>query len=429
MPIIIEGRIKGWEEKTVFLQEYEGYLSPNVDTAVTDEAGRFSFSYFPRYQGLHRLLIDKGNTVDEQVYVDLILSDQRIKLHGEYPDVSNTLEIAEGRESKALRDFLGKNNELTYREVILQELVSQYPVSNRFIQQSRRELQAVREERQALIKKFISDKTDNPLASAYVELWKNFEQANSNKRGRQDFWKGVDFSSPLLLRTNVVSQKVLEYFKLYESGASTFEEIKSFVDLTLDPQEVNPLLWDNSFKFLELGFTQMGATEMLQYLKDKLEQYQSCDNPSLESEIDRSISLSQGLDYGHEAPDFQLLNEKNTAVSLRERSELKKILIFWSPDCLHCTSSIDKWKSLSSDYPDFEIITIAVYKDRNYWNNFIAENQMDFSITLIDTSGWQGDLVENYLISRTPTYMVLNEKNEIIAKPENLLKLKEFLLP
>jgi hypothetical protein len=72
-------------------------------------------------------------------------------------------------------------------------------------------------------------------------------------------------------------------------------------------------------------------------------------------------------------------------------------------------------------------IGISVDKDEAVWRNALVKNDTPW-INIAELQGWDGKIVRDYYVYATPTFMVIDPANKIVAKPNGMAELKGLLM-
>ena len=158
------------------------------------------------------------------------------------------------------------------------------------------------------------------------------------------------------------------------------------------------------------------------YLKDA--QNLKC---SINSRLENTIKINKSLDIGASFANSDLENTLNTsAKTLYGVKANKKIIIFWSSGCSHCTKELPQfiphYETLKSK--GIEIIGFSLDSNKE---NYLEKAQNYPWISTSELNGWYASYVQKYNVQATPIYFVLDAKNKIIAKPDRYTDVMEFL--
>lgn len=128
------------------------------------------------------------------------------------------------------------------------------------------------------------------------------------------------------------------------------------------------------------------------------------------------------------APDFSLDGTENG----KKLSDLSGfdyyIVVFWSSTCSHCLHEIpileSYVKTLKKD--QVQVVAVGLEDDDKIWSNKIKEFP-DF-IHVLGLGKWDNTIGNEYDVTATPTYFILDKAQHIIDKPVDVEALKDFFL-
>ena len=146
-----------------------------------------------------------------------------------------------------------------------------------------------------------------------------------------------------------------------------------------------------------------------------------------DTKILESIVPFRNISLGKVAPDFDIpLNtNKSTKLSALNSSE-NYILVFWSTTCSHCLNEVPQLEAFIKpiDKEKIQVIAIALEDDKERWEEII-DDFPDF-IHVLGMGKWNNKIGNSYNVTGTPSYFVLNSNKEIIAKPYDVVSVKNY---
>lgn len=131
---------------------------------------------------------------------------------------------------------------------------------------------------------------------------------------------------------------------------------------------------------------------------------------------------------GAKAPNFELKRfDENKTLHDLNGSEYYA-LIFWSSECPHCVDQLPKIYEAIKAVPKEKVqtITIGIEYEADTWKKMTDEYKSFINVLALDE--WRDELVQEYNISATPSFFILNKDKMIISKPRgtaNFLKAVE----
>ncbi|GHC43198.1 TlpA family protein disulfide reductase [Ulvibacter litoralis] len=248
---------------------------------------------------------------------------------------------------------------------------------------------------------------------------------------KTNYFKNIDFNN-----TTLQSSRFL--------GAYCFNYIQGFVG----KDDNLPTAYENN---IDTVFGQIQNTEpsfqqaLLQRLWEKFvdvnriptanyiaENYLIPVSQSLnDTEMVRELTLFKNLSIGVKAPDFSW-NEEKEGKTVSEslytvEGAQKYVVAFWSSACSHCLKEMPKLHtSLKGLEPgSVKVIAVGLEEEPYDWKNRIYDYP-DFT-NVLGLGKWENEIGNKYAVDSTPSFFLLDEKKQIIAKPESTEELIKLL--
>ena len=245
---------------------------------------------------------------------------------------------------------------------------------------------------------------------------------------RKNYFDGIDFSNPLLLKTSTLKQWMDRYVNLYGELATTIGLRDSLFTLAGKTaiekvKTTNPQVYGWMVDYFYNGFESFniedGIKMLGQYINDP-----DCLAQKKEA-IKRRLKGIETLFPGVVAPDIVITDKGVGLFRLSSYKTEKKqiLLIFWSADCSHCLETISLLKQWyrnadKSRIPD--IITISFDEtdtEIQAWKKTVKE--LGDWTNLRVTEGFRSKIAGDYFIQGIPVLVLLNSNTrEIIALPD-----------
>lgn len=123
---------------------------------------------------------------------------------------------------------------------------------------------------------------------------------------------------------------------------------------------------------------------------------------------------------GSQAADFKFISRDGSTLTLSSLDcETPVLLMFYDPDCNHCSETIEEIKNLNLN--NIKIVAIDSEDDRELWDT--TKNAMPDNWTI----GFALDPVQNndiYIFEEMPTLFLLDKSKKIILKDASLSEIK-----
>ncbi len=140
----------------------------------------------------------------------------------------------------------------------------------------------------------------------------------------------------------------------------------------------------------------------------------------------------QKLSIGNKAPDFSIELDTDKTKTTKKLSELdgaeNYIIVFWSSTCSHCLDEITQLQTFIKSQAEgkFNVVAIGLEDEPYKWKD-LTYDFPDF-IHVYGEGKWENNIGNDYGVTATPTYFVLDKDKTIIAKPEDFEGLKKRCL-
>ena len=239
------------------------------------------------------------------------------------------------------------------------------------------------------------------------------------------FFDNMDFTDKTLLNSSFLVDRISDYV-FYVNIANDEETQKKLYKKSVE----NALskIGDINFKadvieFLISQFAERKNLEMVDFLFenyfDKLPE--TLQNQEFKKEQLQSLSV----EIGRIAPNF-FWESEGKQVALSELNEAENyIIVFWSTGCSHCLNEIPKLHVFLKDKPNIKVIAFSLEKNDFLWKS-MTQNLPNWHHVL-GLNKWENKIARVYNINATPTYFVLDKNKKIIAKPDHLKDVKEYI--
>ncbi len=247
---------------------------------------------------------------------------------------------------------------------------------------------------------------------------------------KKHFFDYVDFNNETLQSSNFLVDRVLNYVfgmvpdeddevaiykrnidEVFKAMKKAHPEIKSTLLEVIWQQMV-----DTNFDSVANYISDIYLIKIAESLKD--------------TELVNNLKLFKSVSIGVKAPEFDVLVDENgerTPVSIYDLDVAKKyIVVFWSSSCSHCLEEIPQLQAYLKglNNQDYKVIAIGLEDDAYQWEKEIAKYPEFMHV--LGLGKWENKIGRSYNISATPTYFILDSEKKILAKPYNIIALKEY---
>jgi len=154
---------------------------------------------------------------------------------------------------------------------------------------------------------------------------------------------------------------------------------------------------------------------------------------NLEKILDNAYRLEPTL-IGKQAPEFTIYLEDGSAISLNSIKAKYTLLLFWAPDCGHCTTAMPKIIEFYEQYKDkgVEILSICNKTGDKYDTCWKAIDEKGMTHFINAGDQYQKSRIQSkYFVKSTPKIFILDSNKKIIMKnigAEQLNKVMEEII-
>lgn len=238
----------------------------------------------------------------------------------------------------------------------------------------------------------------------------------------------VDFNNETLQSSSFLEERMLNYvFGISFNPVDEITSYKKSIDVFCDAMKKAPIkvkrillvsLWQ---QMGDLNFESVANYIAETYLMDIAVSLN-------DQKLLHDLMLFKNLSIGSEAPDFSLEIEKNKKTITKKLSTLnieeRYVIVFWSSTCSHCLEEVPQLQSYIQSKGKVKVIAVALEENDLKWKDLI--NKYPEFIHVYGAGKWNNEIGNDYGVSATPTYFVLDKGKHIISKPEDFEALKLF---
>jgi len=241
-----------------------------------------------------------------------------------------------------------------------------------------------------------------------------------SKHVKENYFAPIDFDNETLQNSNFLIETTLNYVFGFSNPDSGNKDFKNNIDDVAKASKDNPkiqkilleVLWDQFAQEENEAVANHIATKYLIQLA----------NNTNDAPLSERITYFKNASIGSTGFDFEIeiTNTKGKTISklLSELDTANNYLIFfWSTTCSHCLDEIPKLKSYTTgiDKEQLQVIAIALDNDLYRWKNMTYD--YPGFLHVFGEGKWDNVIGNNYNVSATPNYFILDKDKKIIEKP------------
>ncbi len=428
----VKGKIKGLKEGKIGISAFYGNEDKAFDSIPVNADGKFEFSFpVDAENGMYRLRFGKNQ------FMDIIYNFENIEFYSVVEFLIDSMVFTQSKENQLYIQYLNQRNQTEYKNELLNPLIAYYPKNDAFYEEIYDKVKELR----SGIEKFVSDLiTDNEgtfVAWIIKSEFMPFPPISLNEMARVNylrlhFFDHVDFSDTALLRTNIISGKMLQYLSLYQNNRMPKEQLElefiKAVTVIMNATKVNPHIYEYVMEYLIGGFESYGFEKVITYIADNINLGETCVNTDRKAKLEKKVESLKKFVVGKKAPDFTTTDLNGNELRLSEIDSEYTLLVFWATWCPHCTTIVPQLAQLylPNNKEKLEIVAVSLDDNKEDLDAFINDNTLEW-INIGDLKKWKGEVVQTYDIFATPTIYLLFNDQTILAKPMTFNEVKNAL--
>ncbi|WP_083678181.1 peroxiredoxin family protein [Lacinutrix venerupis] len=250
-----------------------------------------------------------------------------------------------------------------------------------------------------------------------------------SKNIKSNYFSNIDFGNKTLQNSNFLIKTTIDYVIGFidrnNPDASYMENIDTVVKAIGDNPKIKAILleilWNQfSVENNEVVANYIGSKYLLNIAK-----------ANNNKELANSITLFKNASIGNIGPDFNIeVKDENDKIKVSKLSKLEGsnnyLLFFWSTTCSHCLDEIPQLKEYikTKKKENIQVVAIALDNDLYRWKD-MTYDYPDF-LHVFGEGKWDNPIGDQYNVTGTPSYFVLDKDKKIIGKPENINEFKAY---
>ncbi len=427
----ISGKLTQSANKTILLQGFNGLNNYIISSNTMNASGNFSLSYLPNDYGVGALQIE-----GEKPFI-VLLTGEDIQLTGNSLNEPNTIHISKGKENQSFERYA---QEQPKREQALSAwgyLENVYTLDSFFAKQTK-PIAAIQQEEERLNKEekqFLASLPEKSYVHWFLPMRKLVSSVSVVAQYRTKeipatiaAFRALDYTDPRLYKSGLFKDAIDNHFWLLENCGkpldSVFIEMKISIDammsnLIKDEKKLNEVT-DYLFDLLE----RHSLFQASEYLALKVLNDVSC---TLNNDLAKQLETYRAMKKGNIAPDIMFnIADKKLPQKLSDLNNKYTVVVFGAGWCHKCTEEVPaiaknytKWKSQG-----VEVVFVSLDEDKISFEKFTKDFPF---LSICDYKKWEGENVKNYYVFGTPTIFLLDNKREILLRPNSVQQMDTWV--
>ncbi|MFY9242224.1 MAG: thioredoxin-like domain-containing protein [Polaribacter sp.] len=243
---------------------------------------------------------------------------------------------------------------------------------------------------------------------------------------KNTFFDRLDFSNEKLINSSFLTNRILDYI-FYINYSDDLKEQQELYKTSIET--VLSKIKSDAYKrdIIQFIIEQFEASKNLEIIDYLFENHYSKLPISIQDQKFKEEKMALfATEVGRIAPDFSWQeNGKTLKLSTLNDAE-NYVLVFWSTSCSHCLREIPELHTYMANKPNIKVIAFALENDAFVWETYQKTNLSGWH-NVLGLKKWENKTARTYQINSTPSYFVLDKKKQIIAKPNEIKDVKDFL--
>ncbi|HRY32487.1 MAG TPA: thioredoxin-like domain-containing protein [Bacteroidales bacterium] len=419
-------------EKKLFLCAFYGEKISLLDSAVTDTKGKTTFTFSAsRQPGLYRLMVNRNQ------FLDFIYNRENISIRMDLGKGQEAPQVLQSEENRVFYKFLSEDHIYRRKIEVLVQISQQYPEKDPFYHHARKEYETLTRERDKKLETLISG-NEGSFVSRILRLYREpsmpweLNEQERVEQFREKYLQVVSLKDPALIRTNLLTSKVIDFLSLFPNPQMRQQEAEQAfikgVDIVMANVKDDSAVFQFLLSYLVGGFEKYKMEVVLTHLYEKYLSESMCEGDVREDELARRLRAYEQLAVGRTGPEVNIADSSGKILSISTLNYDYTLLVFYASWCPHCHDLLKKLPQLRTQFDSLKlgVISITLDTSRTDWINYLKQNRLPWH-NGFEGKGWSGPSVKAYNIYATPTMFLLDRKRKIISKPITWMDLTESL--
>lgn len=138
-------------------------------------------------------------------------------------------------------------------------------------------------------------------------------------------------------------------------------------------------------------------------------------NPKYAKGLKKLYRSLQKFQAGHSAPDFKLVDTRDSAYTLKDFHGKYLLIDVWGVYCGPCIKELPTLKEIEAEFHGGNITFIAVNLDgtKDAWIKRVKDLSLD-GLQCMATNGWESEFQKAYEIDQVPTFILIDREGRFI---------------
>ena len=413
-------------QQKVYLNACTGLYFELVDSVMMSQDKRVEFNT-PLTKGMYQLETEYGPTVD------FLYDDAPVRVIVKDIYDNNTIEFIASKANTDWQVYKMFREQTLNQLNMLKPILRKYDARSEFYADAIKEYGMLQDEFIAFTDSLILN--DNYASNLirvdrFTPLNLELDFKNQRKELIANYFNNVDFTDESLIPTDVMTNKIFDFLSIQlTSEQNKDQQIMALilgVDNVLNRATVNFEMYKFLYQFLFETFKELNVNDVVDYLtRIPYSEEIDCSEEQY-SELLSIAEFNSRARVGSIAKNISGKTIFDQDFDLYSIDNKFTIVYFWSYTCDHCRENLGELKSFLDENPDFSMVAVSVKGDLKKIKNIVKKNKIS-GYFYHDGLEWDCPYVDDYAVTATPSFYLLDKDKKIVFKPFDFKELVNFV--
>jgi thiol-disulfide isomerase/thioredoxin len=431
----ISGTFSQLINQTIKLEGFIGLKTYAISSITTNEKGNFKLNYTKSDGGVGFLM----SSDNKPLFV--ILTGENIEILGETLSNPETIKITKGQENLFFEQY-AKEHPRREQALSAWNYLEKIYISDSLFSSQKIPSLAIQDEKLRIKNEdlaFLETLPKDSYVKWFLPTRRFVSSVSTIAQYRPeeipetiDAFRKLDYSDVRLYKSGLFKDAIESHFWLLENSSKpldkVFEEMKISIDAIMPKLATNEKIFNEVTDYLFDLLEKHSLFQASEYLALKVLNEGSC---TINNDLANQLETYRAMKKGNIATEIifdksNFVNPNNTFEKLSEINTKYTVVVFgasWCPKCKEELPEIaklyDKWKSKG-----VEVVFVAIEDEKKAF----TDNAKNFPFpSYSDLKKWNSKTVKDYYVFSTPTMFLLNDKREIILRPNSVKQMDTWV--
>ena len=413
-------------QQKVYLNACTGLYFELIDSVMMSQDKRVEFNT-PLTKGMYQLETEYGPTVD------FLYDDAPVRVIVKDIYDNNTIEFIASKANTDWQVYKMFREQTLNQLNMLKPILRKYDAKSEFYADAIKEYGMLQDEFIAFTDSLILN--DNYASNLirvdrFTPLNLELDFKNQRKELIANYFNNVDFSDESLIPTDVMTNKIFDFLSIQlTSEQNKDQQTMALIlgaDNVLNRATVNFEMYKFLYQFLFETFKELNVNEVVDYLtRIPYSEEMDCSEEQY-NELLSIAEFNSRARVGSIAKNISGKTIFDQDFDLYSIDNKFTIVYFWSYTCDHCRENLGGLKLFLDENPDFSMVAVSVKGDLKKIKNIVKKNKIS-GYFYHDGLEWDCPYVDDYAVTATPSFYLLDKDKKIVFKPFDFKELVNFV--